>query len=152
MPDDIQSVLFVCSQNSCRSIAAEAVFRYLAQNTGLKLEIDSAGTHATPGCLPDQQMCAAAALRGYDLSGLRSRPFSDDDCSQFDLILAADEDPLAFVRARLPVESGVRTGLLMSYASAFDEKELLLPQEGRGCDGVLDRVEDTCLGLIKRLL
>ena len=40
----IQSVLFVCLGNICRSPMAEGVFRTLAQREGLDLVIDSAAT------------------------------------------------------------------------------------------------------------
>ncbi len=139
-----RSVLFVCSQNICRSIAAEAVFRYLSENAGLAMRVASAGTHALPGCLPDPKMCATAALRGYDLSGLRSCPFTA--AARFDLILAADKDNLLCVRAQ-----GARAGLLMEYSRAFDAEEVLFTDGGRGYDTVLDFVEDACLGLLKSL-
>ncbi len=148
MPEPVASVLFVCSQNVCRSIAAEMVFRYLVGNGGLTVKIDSAGTHASPGCLPDPKLCAAAALRGYDLSGLRSRPLGDDDCTRFDLILAADRDNQLFVQA---LDTRVRVGLLMEYSRAFDRKEVLFPQGERGYDAMLDCIEDACLGLYTRL-
>lgn len=144
----IHSVLFVCTQNVCRSVAAEAVFRYLAESTGLEVEVDSSGTHAAPGRLPDPALCVAAALRGYDLSGLRSRPFTADDRRRFDLILAVDRACLQFVRT---AAGAGRTGLLTDYSSAFAAGEVTFPEGARGYDGMLAQVEDACLGLLKSL-
>ncbi len=144
----VRSVLFVCAQNVCRSVAAEAVFRYLTENAGLEVEADSAGTYAALGRPPDPALCAAARLRGYDLSGLRSRPFTADDRKRFDLILAADRDGLQFVRT---TAGAGRTGLLTDYSSAFDAEEVTFPEGARGYDRMLDQVEDACLGLFKDL-
>jgi len=43
---NVHSVLFVCMGNICRSPTAEAIFRQLAKQHSLQLEIDSAGTIA----------------------------------------------------------------------------------------------------------
>ena len=147
MPDSVDSVLFVCMQNVCRSIAAEAVFRYLAENTALAVEIDSAGVHALPGHLPDPKMCVVAARRGYNLSKLRSRPFTSAD-ARFDLILAVDRNSLSSVKAQAP---DARSSLLMPYSRAFIHREVLFSDERRGYESMLDCIEDACLGVLRTL-
>ena len=156
MPEDapappIDSVLFICARNVCRSVAAEAVFRYLADNAGLKAGVDSAGTHATSGCPPDPNLCTAARRRGYDLSGLRSRPFAADDLERFDLVLAVDRGSLRFVQTAREKAGSARVGLLTDYSSTFDVGEVAFPESLRGYDQLLDQVEDACLGLLKNL-
>jgi len=43
---EVNSILFICMGNICRSPSAEAVFRHKAAEHGLSLTIDSAGTLA----------------------------------------------------------------------------------------------------------
>ena len=156
MPESpAKSVLFVCSQNRCRSIAAETVFRYIVESTELKVEVDSAGVHASSGSPPYPELCAAAELRGYDPRGLRSRPVEADDFTRFDLILAADKGQLHALRemrARAPTEAGARIGLLLEYSRAFDAEEVLFPSDSKGYGEMLDLIEDACLGLYKTLV
>src|SRR5262245_24007892 len=86
-------VLFVCTGNICRSPTAEAVFRKLVADAGMleTIAADSAGTHGYHiGEPPDPRARDAAAVRGYDLSGLRARKFERADFERFDLIVAMD--------------------------------------------------------------
>ena len=70
----INSILFVCLGNICRSPLAEGVFRAVLAEHGDDLLIDSAGTggwHA--GQEPDRRAIAVAARHGVDISGQRAR-------------------------------------------------------------------------------
>ena len=152
MPESsARSVLFVCSQNRCRSVAAEVVFRYIVESAGLKIKVDSAGVHAAPGGPPYPELCEAAALRGYDLGGLHSRPVEVADFTRFDLILAADRGQLQVLQAQKPAGAGARLALLAEYSQAFDAEEVRFPQDRKGYTEMLDLVEDACLGLYKVL-
>lgn len=91
----MQSVLFVCLGNICRSPLAEGIFRKIAHERGLSqgLTIDSAGTGAWHvGEPPDKRAIATAARHGVDLSTQRARQAVPGDFHAFDLILAMDED------------------------------------------------------------
>jgi protein-tyrosine-phosphatase len=94
-------VLFICTGNICRSPTAEGVFRHLVERAGLAdtIHIDSAGTHDYHvGNPPDARAQAAAARRGYSLSGLRARQVADSDFAAFDFVLAMDEHNRSHVR------------------------------------------------------
>ena len=146
-----QSVLFVCRENICRSIAAEGVFRYLVASTGVRVAGDSAGVQALPGRSPDPKLCSVAALRGYDFSQLRSRVFRVGDFAGFDLILAASRDNLSRVRALAPAGTPARVELLMDYSEMFSVREVPFPDSQREYALMLDCVEDACLGLYHHL-
>ena len=89
------AVLFVCLGNICRSPTAEAVFRHKAEQAGLKLTIDSAGTHGYHiGSPPDKRSQATGEARGYSFKGLKCRRVADEDFEKFDFILAMDNDNL----------------------------------------------------------
>eukprot|EP00243_Klebsormidium_subtile_P014030 TRINITY_DN968_c0_g1_i1.p1 TRINITY_DN968_c0_g1~~TRINITY_DN968_c0_g1_i1.p1 ORF type:complete len:140 (-),score=18.47 TRINITY_DN968_c0_g1_i1:1011-1430(-) len=68
----LKRVLFVCSHNSNRSIAAEAVARKLRPD----LEVASAGTDAAGTLNP--VMIAALEKRGFPTGGLRSKGITDE--------------------------------------------------------------------------
>ncbi len=145
------SVLFVCSYNLCRSVAAQGVFRYILRETGAVARADSAGALAYAGEPPHPMLLRAARMRGYDLSGIRSKTLERADCARFDYLLALDSSQLQPLRAR---RAGAVVGLLMSYSAYFDETEVQAPPESAGVGGylrMLDRIEDACLGLHRHL-
>ncbi|GGY47006.1 low molecular weight protein-tyrosine-phosphatase [Parvularcula lutaonensis] len=141
-------ILFVCLGNICRSPAAEAVFRKRAADQGLDAEVDSAGTGGWHvGTAPDPRMIKAAAARGYDLSPLRARQFSDGDGYEFTHILAMDSANLAHIEdQRLPDWTAEVRMLL--------DRDVPDPYYGGedGFDHVLDLLEggiDTLIGELK---
>jgi protein-tyrosine phosphatase len=140
-------ILLVCLGNICRSPAAEGVLRRRAAEAGLTLEIDSAGTGGWHvGKPPDSRMVEAAKARGYDLSGLRARQFSDGDGFEFDRIYVMDESNLADVEAlRLPGWT--------AEVSKFAEANVPDPYHGGagGFERVLDMLEERSDRLIAEL-
>ena len=83
----MKRVLFVCLGNICRSPTAHSVFRQLAAEQGLSLEIESAGTSAShKGEPPDPRSVRTGNAAGYQFDGIRSRPVKPDDFVYYDLI------------------------------------------------------------------
>jgi protein-tyrosine phosphatase len=76
----------------------------MAEDAGLSLTIDSAGTGAWhAGNPPDPRMREAAAERGYELDLIRARPLDQGDGYLFDHIYAMDASNLADIEEqRLP--------------------------------------------------
>lgn len=98
----VQSVLFVCLGNICRSPLAEGVFRTLVEEAGFsgRFVIDSAGTggwHA--GKPPDPRSIDIAACNGIDISRQRARQVRLEDFHRFDTVIAMDRDNLAALKA-----------------------------------------------------
>jgi protein-tyrosine phosphatase len=147
------AVLFVCMGNICRSPTAEGVFRHLIGQGGLadQVQVDSAGTHNYhPGAPPDERSQRHAMRRGYDLSAQRARKIRSLDFTEYDLILAMDEDNLAELAAECPPEAVHKLHLLMAFAPAGSPAEVPDPYYGgdRGFEQVLDQVELACAGLV----
>lgn len=148
------SLLFVCTGNICRSPTADGVMRKLAQDSGLDIEVDSAGTigyHV--GEEPDTRAQNHARQRGYDLSPLRARQLVKDDFSRFDLVLAMDRSHLAILDRYCPPEHKSKVKLFLEFASQASESEVPDPYYGgsAGFEHVLDLVEDGCRGLLEHI-
>ncbi|RYG31760.1 low molecular weight phosphotyrosine protein phosphatase, partial [bacterium] len=72
-------VLFVCLGNICRSPLAEGIFRRIAAERGLDVEVDSAGTgdwHV--GSLPDRRARQVGQASGCPMD-MRGRQFVEGD-------------------------------------------------------------------------
>ena len=114
-----QRILTVCLGNICRSPIAHGLLIHHAENLGLNVEIDSAGTisnHA--GSPPDSRSIEIMTRNNHDISSQRSRIVKHEDFEYYDLILAMDKSNYED---------------LCSLASNDAQKSkinLVLPQEG----------------------
>ncbi|KFK33892.1 hypothetical protein AALP_AA5G074300 [Arabis alpina] len=155
------SVLFVCLGNICRSPAAEGVFRDIVKKRGLdsKFNIDSAGTiDYHEGNMADARMRSAAKRRGVEITSL-SRPIKASDFTEFDLILAMDEQNKEDIlkafnvwkgRVNLPPDADKKVKLMCSYCKKHNDKYVPDPYYGgaQGFEKVLDLLEDACESLL----
>ena len=92
----MQSILFVCLGNICRSPLAEGIAKKKANDLGVELLIDSAGTgdwHI--GEPPCQNSIKVAKLHNIDISSLRARQVTKEDLEKFDRIVALDASNFA---------------------------------------------------------
>jgi protein-tyrosine phosphatase len=149
-------LLFVCMGNICRSPTAEGVMRHLLREEGLEDEItvDSAGTGAWHvGNPPDRRATAAARARGIVLEGA-ARQVRPSDFDDYDLLLVADRENLADLRAIAPDEAArAKVRLLREFDPASDgaaDLDVPDPYYGGpdGFEDVLDLVEAACRGLL----
>jgi protein-tyrosine phosphatase len=154
--DGETKILFVCMGNICRSPTAEGVMRHLLREQGLEGEIlvDSAGTgdwHV--GNPPDERATEAARQRGIALEGT-ARQVRPEDFETFDLLLVADRENLADLRALAPDgEARAKVRLLREFdpgSRGAPDLDVPDPYYGgtRGFEDVLDLVEAACRGLL----
>ena len=143
--------------NICRSPTAEGVMRHLLREEGLEDEIviDSAGTGAWhAGNPPDRRATDAARARGIVLEGA-ARKVVPSDFDEYDLLLAADRENLADLRAIAPDdEARAKVRLLRSFDPAsHGDLDVPDPYYGgdRGFEDVLDQVEAACHGLLTEI-
>jgi protein-tyrosine-phosphatase len=93
-------VLFVCIGNMCRSPMAEAIARGLGSG---RVEAHSAGI--SPAGEVSENALAALDELGYPAGGLRSKPITDVDLHEIDLIVSLiGEQGLAVLPRNLAAE------------------------------------------------
>lgn len=143
MKQNKKSILVVCMGNICRSPTGEAVLRAKAEQQGLDIVVDSAGTLGFhKGSKPDPRSSAVAEQRGYSFDGIRSRPVVEGDFEKFDLILASDKANLADLYDACPQEYQGKLALFLSFSDS-DYDEIPDPYYGgpKGFELVLDLIE-----------
>ncbi|MER9329277.1 low molecular weight protein-tyrosine-phosphatase [Mesorhizobium sp. M0488] len=115
----INSILFVCLGNICRSPLAEGIFRaVLAERSqGRDILLDSAATGGWEvGSAPDPRSVAVALRHGLDISGQRARKITPPDFSRFDLIFGMDRSNVADLKALAPAAMRDRIHLFLEFA------------------------------------
>ncbi len=133
--------------NICRSPTAEGLLisKVSAENVSHKFEIDSCGTHDYHlGHSPDSRTQEAAALRGINLSDLRSRKIKLSDFEYYDLILVMDKLNENFLMNLCPNEYQYKIKLMLSYLTDYPIDEVPDPYYGGedGFDQVLEILEE----------
>lgn len=155
-PATIDSILFVCLGNICRSPAGENVMRRLLQQAGLGqvIRCDSAGLigyHA--GSPPDARMRSAGMRRGLPMTGT-ARQVTRADLDAFDLVLAMDDDNFRGLLQLASDANRHKVHRFCSYCTRHPDREVPDPYYGgvAGFEYVLDLMEDGCQGLLGQLL
>jgi protein-tyrosine phosphatase len=146
-------ILFVCTDNLCRSPTAEGVMRYKLVQHGLaeRVQVASAGTHDFNVDEPvDIRAQKHAMRRDYDLSAVRARLLRSEDFGRFDLILAMEESNLLTLRMRCPEKHRDRLHYFTAFCSYPVSQDVPDPFYGKSGDfeHVLDLIEDGCEGII----
>ncbi len=149
-----KNVLFVCMGNICRSPAGESVMRRFAEEFGVDVEVDSAGTHDYHvGELADKRMRTAAESRGYELTS-RGRQVTTADLApgRFDLVLAMDKENHALLMELAP-GSKTHIRLFSDYLDDTWPNDVPDPYYGEqdGFDQVLDMLEAGCPIILQAL-
>ena len=147
-------VLFVCMGNICRSPAAEAVMKRFAEEFGLDVDVDSAGTHDYHiGKRADARMLKAAEARGYELTS-RGRQVTQKDLADgvFDLVLAMDNANYEHLTA-LAGRPTLHIRVFSDYLDDNWPNDVPDPYygEAEGFDEVLDMLEEGCPIILQTL-
>ena len=150
----IESILFVCLGNICRSPSAEAVFRKKLKECNIPIYCDSAGTAGYHiGERSDARSIQHAEKRGYKMTHL-ARQLKPDDFEKFDLILVMDQDNHHKTISICPSrELKAKVKMLTDFCQNVNPGYVPDPYYGTPTDfeNVLNIVEDACSGFIKSL-
>lgn len=105
MPTERDTVLLVCSGNTCRSPMAMALLRSaLAREEGplARLKVASRGLAAYPGDPPSANAVRALRPLGLALEGHASQPLTQADLDRAAAVLVMGDSHLHALRARHP--------------------------------------------------
>jgi len=90
LPDSVQSVLFVCKGNICRSPLAEAYFQSLVEKDGRQMTVRSAGLETTPGKSAHANAKVVALEQGLSLDTHATTQVHKELIDQSDLIIVME--------------------------------------------------------------
>ena len=150
-------VLFVCLGNICRSPAADGIFTQMAEEAGIKDEVnvDSCGFYGGhAGELPDSRMRQAAIQRGYTLDH-RSRKIRPTDFDNFDLIFGMDASNIDNLHSAAPtIENEEKIIPRAALALNHPDVDAVPDPYWDGAEGfynVLNILEDACSVLTQEI-
>ena len=147
MTENKYRILFVCMGNICRSPTAEGlmIHKVNTDDSADRFEIDSCGTHDYHvGHSPDLRSQEVAALRGIDLSYLKSRKIKQLDFDYYDLILVMDKLNREHLENYCPKEYRHKIKLILEYLPDQNLEEVPDPYYGgdQGFEMVFDILEE----------
>jgi protein-tyrosine phosphatase len=149
-------VLFVCTENICRSPLAEGLMRHHLKLAGLAggFKVGSAGTSASqPGARPDQRARDVAAAAGINLGKIRARRVTNRDFELNNLILAMDNSHIGRLIKICPPEHHHKISLLLDHDPGQSLKEVPDPYYGsyEGFVEVFQIIERAVVALIPHM-
>ncbi len=151
----MQSVLFVCLGNICRSPLAEGIFRHQVHIAGREneFEIASAGTGGWHvGDPPDPRSVDIAAKHDIDINMQRADQITQAHFQKFDLILGMDRSNVAAMLSRAPADSASKIHLFSKFAHGT-EHDVPDPYYGGpgGFESVYQMLSEGCASILERL-
>lgn len=156
---DKTRILFICLGNICRSPAADAIMRKLANEAGMgsRIVVDSAGIgpwHV--GQLPDRRMREHGRRRGYDISHIARQFDARRDFPTFDYIVVMDEDNYNAVSRQARDDGERRKVIRMAdYFTKYKGRTCVPDPYYGGAEDfelALNLIEDGCRGLLSTII
>jgi protein-tyrosine phosphatase len=148
-------ILAVCAGNTCRSPAAAAAILEAADDRGVLVDVDSAGTGTWHvGAPPNPQIVAAGDRAGLEIKG-RARTVNRLDFSRYDVIVVMDRANLRDVTALAPtLEDRAKVRLFRTFDPDTDSDEVPDPYGGPDdrFDQTIAEVRGAAAGLIDSLV
>ena len=129
LPDSVQSVLFVCHGNICRSPLAEVYFQSLVEKEGRHMMVRSAGLETTPGKPAHANAKAVALQHWLSLDKHATTQVHKELIERSDLILVMEIGQRDRIQALYPRSKG-KVVLLGRFDSSIGPLEIADPYSG----------------------
>lgn len=106
----IESIIFVCLGNICRSPIAEGIAKRYCEENNINIIIESAGTGSWHvGEQPHVNSIKVSKMNGIDITTQRSRQFTKKDIEKYDLVIGLDDSNVTNLK-KLGVKNVVKLG------------------------------------------
>jgi protein-tyrosine phosphatase len=126
----MESVIFVCLGNICRSPIAEGIAKHIAKKEGLKIKISSAGTGSWHvGKPPCENSIKVAKQKGIDIYSLRASQITQKELEVYQYVIALDTNNYNDLK-RLGAKNIYKLGVF-----GYDGKDIPDPYFFDGFDG-----------------
>ena len=150
--DELDSIIFICSGNSCRSPMAKYIMRHLLAKKSLsgKVVVDSAGCNTYGGGRLSSGAREMLTKYHIPFGDHISKPFNKQEYSKFKCVIALDEDMLRLAKKKSSGDPDNKIRLLTN----FDEHELRVedPFHTGDYEKAYAEIKLGCLALLKELL
>ena len=150
----MKNILFVCTGNSCRSVIAEGLLRYMTKGSEHEFSVGSAGVSALDGYQATQSTVRAMQEAGIDVLGHRSRRLTQEMVNAADKIFVMENMHKMMVLDAAPGACG-KVHLLKEFASEKGAADMDIPDPIRMSDAfyrkVLLEIRDCVVNIIQSL-
>ena len=153
MSDTTPKILMVCLGNICRSPMAEGVLKHKAQQLGIDIQVDSAGTSDWhEGEQPDERAQEEMRNQGLDISNQRARPFVVGDFDRFDHILVMDtSNQTNVLKLARGNDHARKVSLMLNHGNSVTGMSVPDPYYGDGFNHVFELLDFACDAFLKNL-
>jgi protein-tyrosine phosphatase len=150
---EVPKVLMVCLGNICRSPMAEGILKHKAEELGIDIIVDSAGTsNFHEGEQPDPRAMAEMRSNGIDISHQRSRPFITADFDRFDHILVMDTNNRTNVVNMARTETDKqKVRLILDHGNAVKGHSVPDPYYDDSFGRVYELLDYACVAFLEKL-
>ena len=146
-------ILFICHGNICRSAAAQYVMQNMIREEGMEgwIVVDSAATSTEEiGNPVYPPMARTLKSHGIACSGHRAKQLRRGDYDAFDLLIAADDENLYYMKRICGGDPEGKFHLLMDYTDR-PGTEISDPWYTRDFEQAYQDVVLGCKGLVRKL-
>lgn len=150
----IRKILFICTGNACRSVAAEYVLKKKLKAKGIDdIKVESAGTCDWGTNPRDNMMIRVAAERGYRLEG-QTRYMTPELLNSADLVIVME--PMHRDKVFEMIDSSHRDRVHMFMEYCFGKPDSVLPDPHLGSEllyrSVFDIIVSGCDAIVSKIM
>ena len=150
-------VMFVCTENICRSPLAEGLMRHHLQLAGMarRVKVSSAGTMASqPGARPDQRAQQVAAAAGINLGRIKASRVTEKELIRSDFVIAMDRSHLQELLKICPPGHRHKISLLLTHLQGQALNEVPDPYYGsvEGFDKIFQLIDAAVIDLVSYIV